>query len=571
MTARVVFFVGPPQEEDRLLRLAVPCVAAAEPVLLQAVRAGVPSGTRENVIELPAEGPEAELALLDYWTDLPATERERVWGVFGALAGALARFGDRPSRAFAVVADTESAPARPFNGQTRSLLMAAHADSWMLALDCGPDVDADLWRARLKAVLGAGWSVGCLEKPGEAARRLARAFEFDAAVMERMAPAFEAAAAAPAPASVPRGWLDRELRAAVQSVALHSEPRCHGDGRASRDAFPADDPEPRVVRGCRGRLFLGHDSHDSHRQIVGERPLTANDLDAWEHGTARRLAALTADGCRFVHLIGPAPQVVHADDLPEPQSPSHARPVRQLLERLGTGAPLLYPLDELRAAHAVHAPFSLTDSHWNDLGAYVAYEAVLRRLPGLEIRPVERGDVAFHQTVYAGDLGSKLQPERASIFLRARLDRPRARLVADNRVRNHGRQVAYECVAAPPTTCVVFGDSWAYPMMLFFAETFRRTVFRHRVNVVDRGLVEQERPDVVLVVMTERFCDTAPNDDHAADFDQLVAKRIRRGDLVPAQKPGQRYEYLYSLALDRQLPEREALRLGVSAVPGPRG
>jgi hypothetical protein len=511
---------------------------------------------------LPAEGPEAELALLDYWTDLAHSERDRVWGVVGALAGLLVRFGERSSRAFAVVAEAECAMPRPLNGQSRSLLMAAHADSWTLALDRGPDVDADAWRARLTEVLEAHWSVGYLEDPGDAVRRLAVAWQLDAARLEPVGTAFEAAAAGESRGSEPLGWLDRELREALQSRPADSRRPRHE--RSDATSVVRADAEPRVVRGRRGRLFLGHDSHDSHRQILGERRLTPSELDAWDHGTARRLSWLAADGCRFVHLIGPAPQVVHADDLPEPLAPSPARPALQLIERLGVGAPVLYPLDALRSVRACHAPFSLTDSHWNDLGAYIAYEAVLRHLDGLDLRSVGRAEVAFHDTMYEGDLGSKLQPARASIFLRARLDRPRARIAADNRVRNHGRQVAFECPAAPPTTCVVFGDSWAYPMMLFLAETFRRTVFRHRVNVVDRALVAQERPDVVLVVMTERFCDTPPDDERPADFDQLVAKRTRKGDLVPAQAPGQRYEYLYSLALDRQLPNRDAMRLNAA-------
>ena len=158
----------------------------------------------------------------------------------------------------------------------------------------------------------------------------------------------------------------------------------------------------------------------------------------------------------------------------------------------------------------------------------------------------------------------------ASIFLRARLLVPRARVVEDNRVRNHGRRVVYECAEAPPTTCVVFGDSWAYPMMLFLAETFRRTVFQHRVNVVDRRPVEDERPDLVLVVLTERFCDAVPDDARAVDFDQLAAAKTRKGHLVPLQQSGQRYEFLYSLALDRQLPDRPGVRLPVPAVSGRR-
>lgn len=324
--------------------------------------------------------------------------------------------------------------------------------------------------------------------------------------------------------------------------------------------------DPKVLLGKAGRLFLAANSHDSHRQITGDRPLSTGELDAWERGTASRIADLAALGCRLVQLISPAPQVVHAAELPEGVVVAGMRPARQVLVRLGAMRPqpeLLYPLDELLAVRAIHPPFSTTDSHWNDLGAYVAYEAVMTQLgERVPARRVARADVAFVETCYAGDLGSKLRPERASVFLRARLDDPRARLVEDNLVRNHGRRAVFECAAAPPSTCVVFGDSWAYPMLLFLAESFRRVVFFHRVNVVDRQPVEQERPDVVLTVLTERFCTALPDDQEATAFAKVVKRKLRLGDLVPdTTPPGEKHQFLFSLQLERGLPEGTGLRL----------
>jgi hypothetical protein len=317
-----------------------------------------------------------------------------------------------------------------------------------------------------------------------------------------------------------------------------------------------------VLRGRNGRLFLATDSYDSHRQIVGEKPLSAGTLDAWERGMTTRIEEMRASGIGLVQLIGPAPQVVHADDLPDGISPSPQRPAMQILQRLKSNAPL-YPVDALTGVRRFREPFSKTDSHWNDLGCYVAYEAIMDALgDALPARRVTRGGVSFQDTCYTGDLGSKLHPQRASIFLRARLDRPRARLVEDNRVRNHGRRAVFTCEAAPPGTCIVFGDSWVYPMMLFLAESFRRVVFFHRVNLVDRAPLREERPNVVLMVVTERFCSALPDDPEAQPFERVVRKKTRHNDLVPADvPPDQRYPFLYSLSPDRRLPDRPGFRL----------
>jgi hypothetical protein len=140
------------------------------------------------------------------------------------------------------------------------------------------------------------------------------------------------------------------------------------------------------------------------------------------------------------------------------------------------------------------------------------------------------------------------------VFLRARVHQVRARLVGDNRVRNHGREAEFACDAAPPGRCVVFGDSWAYAMMPFLAESFRRLVFRHRVNVVDDDLVETERPDVVLTILTERFCTALPLDDKAIPFEREVARKHKANALVRPPVPGEPPALQFSLDLDRGLP-----------------
>jgi hypothetical protein len=545
-------------------------VTAAEPALLTAVRACA-AGCSERRLNLGADSPEAEAALLDYWADLPAAERNRVWGVVGAIAGTLMRFGDRRSVGFTLLGSPRLVGERAPNAQARSLLMADYADTWTLALDSAPDVDADQWRFRLTTVLRDRWGIALLEDPAGIPNAFVKALRLDAACLSREARAAMTTTAA-LPQSAPResDWLDRELHARLASgsgdrvenlASWGLPPPALAEARSA-----AADAEQKVLRGKRGRLFLAHDSHDSHRQIIGERLLSPEELDAWEQGTAARMMDMQAHGCLLVQLIGPAPQVVHADDLPDSVSVSNTRPARQVLERLDSMRPapeIVYPLADLLKVRAVADPFGKTDSHWNDLGAYIAYEALINRLNDrLPVRRLGREDVSFQETCYIGDLGVKLRPQRAASFLRARIERPRARLVEDNRVRNHGRMAIYECNAAPPATCLVFGDSWTYPMLLYLAESFRRLVFFHRVNVIDRQPIHEERPDLVLVVLTERFCTAIPNDQAAIPFERVIAKKMRIGDLIPETVPAmQRHPFLHSVKLERGLPDRAGFRL----------
>ena len=499
--------------------------------MLEALDRSFPDSSRVDV-DYGSDGPDAEGALLDAWAAL-GPETGRVYGACGPLAAVLMRAGvhvDAPVALFGGAGDLLAVP----NGRSRALLAGLVPDAWTLALSNDPPVDADLWRARLCSLAERGWELRWDNLSG-------------------------------ADETPFRGWLDAELAAAG---TLERLPAAAAAGSRRRGAAPSPlKPETaaKVARGQHGRFFLVKDTHDSHRQMVGQRPLSADELDAWEHGTRARQARMTASGARLIQLVGPAPQAVHAGDLPTGDSLAPDRPVVQIQRRLGAASPapeLLYPLDELRRVVGMRDPFSKTDSHWNDLGAYLAYEAILRQLePAVPVRAVTRAGVSFHDTCWIGDLGEKVAPARASICLRARVHDRHGRLVRDNRVRNHGREAEFACDAAPPTRCVVFGDSWAYTMMPFLAETFGQVVFRHRVNVVDDDLIEAVRPDLVLTILTERFCTALPLDATAIPFANEIARKHRARALVEPQRPGEPHVFLFSLDLERGLPDRPGFQL----------
>jgi hypothetical protein len=477
-----------------------------------------PRGGSRLVIDAAGDGPEAESALLDAWLEL-GPEAGRVWCAVGALAGVLlrvARGAVTPTACFGPACDLLPGP----NARSRALLASIRADSWTVALSDEPPLDAEAWRKRLRAAIDLGWEL-----------------QWDPAAGTRASA---------------RGWLDQEIS---------SRQRRHGRGGLPAGALlpgiAAADDASKVVQGRGGRLFLARDSHESHQQILGKRPLTAGELDTWVRGTRQRQSRMAGRGARLIQLLCPAAQAVHASALPAGAAVSPERPAMQLVSALRSLSPaprFLYPIDELQRVAAFRDPFSTTDSHWNDLGAYVAYEHVLDRLDAsVPVRRLPRSAVSFHDTCFIGDLGEKVTPARASRFLRARVVDARARLVADNRVRNHGRQGEFTCDAAPPTRCVVFGDSCAYPMLLFLAESFGRLVFRHRVNVVDDDLVDAERPDVVLVVLTERFCTALPEDERARPFDAEVARKQRSKDgVLPPPGPGEQPSLTFSIDPDRQ-------------------
>jgi hypothetical protein len=105
---------------------------------------------------------------------------------------------------------------------------------------------------------------------------------------------------------------------------------------------------------------------------------------------------------------------------------------------------------------------------------------------------------------------------------------PQALLVFDNCVVNNGAMLITECPDAPPTKCLLFGDSFTGQMLSFLAASFRRFVFVH-LPIVDYELVARESPDVVISVLNERFMVIVPNDVTGKGFREQQREKLNAG------------------------------------------
>jgi hypothetical protein len=228
---------------------------------------------------------------------------------------------------------------------------------------------------------------------------------------------------------------------------------------------------------------------------------------------------------------------VYPEDLPDEVPPlAPIRPITQLIGHLEARSHfrLTYPLDALVAAKQEgQLVYPKTNSHWSTLGAFVAYRLLATAIaPMVKLNRLEWEDVRFEEGVAVGDLGFKVEPEEASTRMLATVERPRARLVSDNRVPGSGALVITECEQAPATTCLVFGDSFTHQLLPFFAASFGRMVFA-QLAFMDEGLVDIEEPDVVITVLNERYLMRTPKDGPSRSLDDVVRRK-------PHDAPGRR-------------------------------
>ena len=281
--------------------------------------------------------------------------------------------------------------------------------------------------------------------------------------------------------------------------------RAHGRLRYAVD-LPAD---LRVIIGRDNWLFLNGDG--TIEQSTG-KVLREAQIAAFADKAAALRAHLAAKGAQLVVAIPPNGSTVNRARLPAwaAQAPSvteYDLMMRALAERHVTAVDLRAPL-----AGAASPTYRRTDTHWNRLGALVAYNAVVRaaRKPEWIIDParvlkgferVEGGDLARLLAVAAD-----VTDEDAVIDLGSYGPAPPATALA-TQFESGGDLV--ETGRAGPTVMVI-GDSFTrgFWQDYFAAHAGRYLWMHHELCGFRLSVIDEHAPQLVVLAPAERqmFC-----------------------------------------------------------------
>ena len=283
-------------------------------------------------------------------------------------------------------------------------------------------------------------------------------------------------------------------------------------------------PSPDVILGKDGWLFYGTDG--AVEDYSGARPFTEVELDAWRGALQHTQDWLQEQGVTYVFAIAPDKHVVYPEFMPDGvhQGLTHSR-VDQLLDELRAHSTVRFvdlraPLTAARDAGRL---FHITDTHWNDLGAFIAYRQVIERLgapggPAASFDDFERRQVTRPGLDLARTLGLRSVLQEEDLRLEPRTPR-RARVVEParpSRALMDARVVTEQPGTRP--RAVIFRDSFGSAMIPFLSEHFSRAVYVWQ-NDLDPALVLQERPNVVIQEWVGRHLHTA------APYDAVAAWR----------------------------------------------
>ncbi|MBW2390992.1 MAG: hypothetical protein JRG89_21525, partial [Deltaproteobacteria bacterium] len=251
--------------------------------------------------------------------------------------------------------------------------------------------------------------------------------------------------------------------------------------------------------------------------------LDTPQLETWRRVLEARRDWLAERGIAFVLVLVPNKHQIYPEFMPDglPRigvEEQHAQLAGYLAEHSTVQVVDLMPslLEAKRSQRVYHR----TDTHWNDLGAYLAYrkilEAVALALPQYAevLRPVE---VELERYTDKGiGLTSMIglsDVYREEVLQLVQLD-PQSQILMDMKkpykvLEREQRPLAHGVPGAALPRAVVFRDSFANALIPFLSENFRRVLYVWTRDVEAR-FVEREKPDIVIQQVAGRLLDRTP-------------------------------------------------------------
>jgi len=291
-------------------------------------------------------------------------------------------------------------------------------------------------------------------------------------------------------------WFDDHFGFRARLVRWYGETRLFGLGVS---------PTPSVVKGQDGWYFYGEDgSIDDYARVD---PLTPAAQDNWREAVARTRDWLRQRDIPYVFFIAPDKYAVYPEMMPD--TIRVVNPVSRtdgLYEALAHSGVAIDVRGALMNARTRERIFQKTDTHWNDRGALVAYQAIIeavrRQVPATPPAWTRDDFEEVTREVDGMDLAGMMGLTRVirEIDFTLAPKRPRQARVVEPAGADPGAQEGRLVTEIPGSSlprAVIFRDSFVSRLVPFLSEHFSRAVYLWQ-NDFDADVVTAEHADVVI-------------------------------------------------------------------------
>ena len=263
----------------------------------------------------------------------------------------------------------------------------------------------------------------------------------------------------------------------------------------------------KVILGRNNWLFYaGGGALDDFRHT---QPFTAEELSTWKTALEARRNWLQQRGIQYLFFVAPNAQTIYPEKMPaeiRPVAPMSRLDQLTAYMQAHSDVQMVDLRPELMAAKQSDQIYFKTDTHWNQLGAFVAYGKLAPRLQAMfpNWRPDEIANFDRVETQeWSGDLAAILatahfretrvelvrkRPEVSGDPVSAAIERPFIHLTSS------GGELR---------SLVAFRDSFFAAEAEFIARHFRHTLLVSSTDF-DPVIVEREQPELVIQELVER-------------------------------------------------------------------
>jgi alginate O-acetyltransferase complex protein AlgJ len=279
----------------------------------------------------------------------------------------------------------------------------------------------------------------------------------------------------------------------------------------SRYVWLGVSPTPSVVVGKHSFLFFAVD--ESIDDYANSRPFTERELLTWRESITRIRNWCRARGIAYAFTIAPDKYLVYPEEFPD--GVRQVNPMSradQLYAAVSDTAVAVDTRPVLNHAKSVERIYYLTDTHWNDRGAFAAYQSIINAVRAQDPRvpaPWERSDFdAVSREIEGQDLAGMmglthvLHEDELALVPR----RPRLAQVVQPKDFNPRESIGRLVTEIPGSTlprAVIFRDSFTDGLVPFLSEHFSRAVYLWQ-NDVDPDDILKEHADVVIQEIVSR-------------------------------------------------------------------
>ena len=261
---------------------------------------------------------------------------------------------------------------------------------------------------------------------------------------------------------------------------------------------------PQVILGRNGWLYYYSEKANdgiSMNDYMGLALYTNDELSEIRRNVEEQRDWLKDRGIAYMIVVCPNKQSIYPEYLPDAIKEMHGKTrLDQAMEYLTEHSDfqMIDVRDKLLEAKLEYDVYYKTDTHWNSYGGFIAYKEIVKHLStyfsGIAPAEISRYKIIREPNNGEGDLALMLAINGYVEDENIKLESRDPQLLPKRRV----------------PCAIIYHDSFAVALAPHFVQSFERVVVRphkRRLGCIDPKLIEEERPDVVILELVERYMD----------------------------------------------------------------